>query len=51
MIRQDEPYAEVWYRERPGIWHETIITDINESIPLKSVGIEISMRGVYENVL
>ncbi len=50
LIRQDEPYAEVWFRERPGLWHETIITDINDSIPLKSVGIEIAMKNVYENV-
>jgi Uma2 family endonuclease len=51
MIRQNEPYAEVWYRKQPGIWHETIITDINGDIPLQSVGIKISMRSIYENVL
>jgi Uma2 family endonuclease len=50
LIRQDECYAEVWYRESPGRWQETIITNITEKIPLQSVGISISMEWVYHNV-
>lgn len=49
MIRQDKCYAEVWYRERPGLWHETIIEDINVKIPLQSVDIEIDMKMIYHN--
>jgi Uma2 family endonuclease len=49
MIRQDKCYAEVWYRERPGLWHETIIEDINAKIPLQSVDIEIDMKMIYHN--
>ena len=50
LIRQDQHYAEVWYREKPGYWQETIITDINGEIPLQSVGITIPMQRVYKNV-
>jgi Uma2 family endonuclease len=50
MIRQDECYAEVWYRESPGRWQETIVTNINEELPLQSVGISISMERIYRNV-
>lgn len=50
LIRQDECYAEVWFRESPGRWQETIITDITAKIPLQSVGISISMERVYRNV-
>lgn len=50
MIRQDICYAEVWYRERPGLWHETIVTDIEEKLPLQSLGVEISMKRIYKNV-
>jgi Uma2 family endonuclease len=50
MIRQDECYAEVWYRESPGRWQETIITDIKEELPLQSIGISISMERIYRNV-
>jgi Uma2 family endonuclease len=50
MIRQDECYAEVWYRESPGRWQETIVTDIKEQLPLQSVGISISMERIYRNV-
>jgi Uma2 family endonuclease len=50
LIRQDECYAEVWYRESPGRWQETIITEINGELPLQSVGISISMKWIYKNV-
>jgi Uma2 family endonuclease len=50
LIRQDDYYAEVWYRERPGHWQETIITDLSSKIPLQSVGIEISMQKIYKNI-
>ena len=50
MIRQDECYAEVWYRESPWRWQETIVTDIKGELPLQSVGISISMERVYRNV-
>ncbi len=50
MIRQNEAYAEVWYRERPGLWHETIVTDMAASIPLQSLGIELPMQRIYRNV-
>jgi Uma2 family endonuclease len=50
LIRQDECYAEVWFRESPGRWQETIITDITAKIPLQSVGISILMERVYRNV-
>ncbi|AFK02907.1 protein of unknown function DUF820 [Emticicia oligotrophica DSM 17448] len=50
MIRQDICYAEVWYRERPGLWHETIVTNIEGKLPLQSLGVEISMKRIYKNV-
>lgn len=50
MIRQDTCYAEVWYRERPGLWHETIVTDIEGKLPLQSLGVEVSMKRIYKNV-
>lgn len=50
LIRQDECYAEVWYRESPGRWQETIVTDIKGELPLQSVGISISMERIYKNV-
>ena len=50
MIRQNECYAEVWFRERPGLWHETIITNIDGKLPLQSLGVEVSMKRIYKNV-
>jgi Uma2 family endonuclease len=50
LIRQDECYAEVWYRESPGRWQETIVKDIKGELPLQSVGITIAMEWIYKNV-
>ena len=51
MIRQNECYAEVWFRERPGLWHETIVTEIDGKLPLQSIGVEISMKRIYKNLV
>jgi len=50
LIRQDECYAEVWFRESPGRWQETIITEMTGHLPLQSVGISVSMESIYLNV-
>jgi Uma2 family endonuclease len=50
LIRQDECYAEVWFRESPGRWQETIVTDITQILPLQSVSINLSMQKVYKKV-
>ena len=50
MIRQDACYAEVWFRERPGFWHETIITELSGKLPLQSVGVELSMNRIYRHI-
>lgn len=50
LIRQDKCYAEVWHQEAPGYWREIIVTDMSSNLPLLSVGIELSMQYIYENV-
>ena len=50
FIRQDTCNVEVWYREKPGLWHETIVTEPDGILPLQSVGISIEMREIYSGV-
>ncbi|MCU0469818.1 MAG: Uma2 family endonuclease [Arcicella sp.] len=50
LIRQDECYAEIWYRESPGRWQETIVTDLKGEIPLQAMDIMVSIEQVYRNV-
>jgi Uma2 family endonuclease len=50
LIRQNECYAEVWHREKPNTWVETIITDMSAFLPLKSVDIEIPMQRIYRHI-
>jgi len=50
LIRQDICYAEVWSREKPGYWKETILCDLSAVLPLQSLGVEIAMQRIYKNV-
>lgn len=50
LVRQDMCYAETWYREQPNLWRETILTDRSAMLPLRSVGVEISMERIYKHV-
>ena len=50
LIRQDKCYAEVWFREEPGLWRETILTDLSQDLPLRSVGVFIPMKRIYKNI-
>jgi Uma2 family endonuclease len=51
LIRQDDCYAEVWYREKPGLWHETIETAPEGLVPLQSIGVSLTMSRIYKNVI
>ena len=50
LVHQDQHYAEVWYRERPGLWNESIFTDLDGTLTLHSLGVEVSMKRIYKNV-
>jgi Uma2 family endonuclease len=49
LIRQDKYYAEVWFQKEPGLWKETVITDLSDDLFLQSVGVSIPMKNIYEN--
>lgn len=50
LIRQDTCEVETRYREEPGLWRETVITDPNGSVFLKSLGCSVSVADIYENI-
>lgn len=50
LIEQNTCEVESRFREEPDLWRETIVTDINRQILLKSVGCSIALADVYENI-
>ena len=50
LIRQDKCYVETWFREKPGLWHETIVTEMDQSIYLNSVDCSIPLSKIYKNI-
>jgi Uma2 family endonuclease len=53
LIEQKSVYVEVWFKELDGeeeIWRKRTETDINKSIMLRSLGVSIHLRDIYENI-
>ncbi len=50
LVRQDTCEVETRYREEPGLWRETVQTDMAGTIFLKSIGCSIALADIYENI-
>jgi Uma2 family endonuclease len=53
LIEQKSVYVEVWFKEYEGdeeVWRKRTETDINKSVLLRSLGISIRLRDIYENI-
>lgn len=50
LVEQDKPHVESWFREAPGLWRETVLTDLTDALFLKSIGISLPLAGVYRNI-
>lgn len=50
LIEQTGVRVESRFREEPDLWRETIVTDPDGLIPLKSIGCSISLADIYENI-
>jgi Uma2 family endonuclease len=51
LVRQDICYVETRYREEPGLWRETVVTDPDGQVHLRSLGCSIPVKGIYKNVV
>lgn len=50
LVRQDTCEVEVRYREQPGLWRETLVTSPGAMVPLRSLGIQLALDDIYENI-
>jgi len=50
LVRQDICQVETRFREEPGLWRETVVTDREASVSLRSIGCSLPMKGIYKNV-
>ena len=50
LIEQTGCKVESRFREEPDLWRETVVTDPNNHIFLKSIGCRLSLADVYENI-
>ena len=50
LVSQDEPLVEAFSRQQDGSWRLAITRGLDSSIRIDSLGCEIPLAGVYENV-
>jgi Uma2 family endonuclease len=50
LVKQNKSHVETWFRQEPGLWRETIVTDPNGKIDLQSLGCAISLADIYEHI-
>lgn len=50
LVRQDAYSVETRFREEPGLWRETLMTDLEGSVFLRSIGCSVLLKSIYRNV-
>lgn len=50
IVYQDRYQVTRYFREAPDTWHITDYYQLEDRIPLQSMGVEISMQGIYRGV-
>jgi Uma2 family endonuclease len=50
IIYQDRHQVSRFFRQAPDVWHITDYFQLEDRIPLQSMGVEISMQGIYQGV-
>ncbi len=50
MIDQDRVSVEVFRRSKTKFWVLEALEDLNETLTLKTSGVDIPLRAIYENI-
>jgi len=50
IIYQDRHQVSRFFRQAPDVWHITDYFQLEDRIPLQSMGVKISMQGIYKGV-
>lgn len=50
LVEQDSPQVDVYYKNSQGVWEYQTVTDLQASVSLKSIGIELPMKEIYRDI-
>ena len=50
LIEQNRPYVTTFFRNEAQHWEDTDVSDLNQSVHLRSVGEEIPLARIYKNI-
>ena len=50
LLSQDQPMVTTFFRNQAGHWEDTDVSDLNQSVRLRSVGEEIPLARIYKDI-
>lgn len=50
MVSQEKPEIETWHREETHLWRETVCSEREGFLAIKSMGIIVSVEKIYKNI-
>jgi Uma2 family endonuclease len=51
LIEQNKPCVESWYQQSDKTWNKLIVNGLENTIPLRTLGVTIALEDIYENIV
>ena len=51
LIEQNKPSVESWFQQSDKTWNKLIVNGLESSIPLRTLGVNIVLEDIYENIV
>ena len=50
LISQEKPYVSTYFREEEDLWRTKVVEDLEASVNLRSIGCEIALTDIYDQI-
>ena len=51
LIEQNKPSVESWFQQSDKTWNKLIVNGLENTIPLRTLGVSIALEDIYENIV
>jgi Uma2 family endonuclease len=51
LIEQNKPCVESWFQQSDKTWNKLVVNGLENTIPLRTLGVTIALEDIYENIV
>ncbi|MEN9613498.1 MAG: hypothetical protein RLZZ628_4312 [Bacteroidota bacterium] len=51
LIEQNKPSVESWFQQSDKTWNKLVVNGLENTIPLRTLGVTIALEDIYENIV